>query len=273
MIYTSGVSVAVRRSPSEALAVAISKLPDPFPIPTSPEIVLIKPSIYDPSLVGNTDIRMIQSLLRIFANVAPIYIVESDNPVRTAEDAFSKMNYTSLVSPGVNLLNLSKDETTMTKMPGYFFSEHDMPQSLVKSTFFVNAATLKVEPEICGVGASIKNLFGLLPEKMKSQYHERITDVLLDLLVTFRPNFTVVDLTEFVVGNRKDGKTQHLGGVVIGFDPVAVDSYCANLFGIDPLSIPYLRRAHELGLGIALPERIKVHGTAKQKLILEQLEV
>ena len=153
MYSTSAVSVAVRRSPSEALAVAISKLPDPFPIPTSPEIVLIKPSIYDPSLVGNTDIRMIQSLLRIFANVAPIYIVESDNPVRTAEDAFSKMNYTSLVSPGTNLLNLSKEETSKTKMPGHFFSEHAMPQSLVKSTFFVNAATLKVEPEICGIGA------------------------------------------------------------------------------------------------------------------------
>ena len=158
-------------------------------------------------------------------------------------------------------------------MSGYFFSEHEMPQSLAKTSFFINAATLKIEPEICGLGASIKNLFGLLPEKMKIQYHERITDVLLDLLITFRPNFTVVDLTELVIGNRKDGKTKHLGGVVIGFDPVAVDSYCANLFGIDPLSIPYLRRAHELGLGVALPERINVYGTAKQKLILEQLEV
>ncbi|MHA1481562.1 MAG: hypothetical protein ACTSQZ_09100 [Candidatus Thorarchaeota archaeon] len=52
-------------------------------------------------------------------------------------------------------------------------------------------------------------------------------------------------------------------GVVVGYDSVAVDSYYANLFGIDPLSIPYLKRAHELGLGVALPERNNVYGSAK----------
>ena len=109
------------------------------------------------------------------------------------------------------------------------------------------------------------------PEKMKSKYHEYIDDVLLDLLTAFPPNLTIIDFTNLVIGDRSENRTKYLGGVVVGTDPVSVDAFCANLYGIDPMTIPHIRRAHELGLGEALPERIRVHGTEHQKSIFAKI--
>ena len=156
-------------------------------------------------------------------------------------------------------------------MPGNHFKTHEMPALLLGDSFHVNSATLKVEPENGTVWGSMKNLFGLLPDVDKRVFHSHLDDVLLDLLASFRPDLTVMELTEIVIGERKAGDVRKVNGVVVGRDPVAVDSFCAGLFGYDPLSIPYIRRAHELGLGEALLDRIDVRGTEHQKSLLADL--
>ena len=130
---------------------------------------------------------------------------------------------------------------------------------------------MKAEPEICKLGAGIKNLFGLLPELNKNVYHASIDSVLIDLLIAYRPNLTVIDLTDVVIGNREYGQSKHVGGVVVGTDPVAVDAFCSSLLGIDPMTIDYLRTAHTLGLGEALLDRIIIRGTIHQIEGLNQL--
>ncbi|MHA1882435.1 MAG: DUF362 domain-containing protein [Candidatus Thorarchaeota archaeon] len=271
MINTSDIAIAVKRTPHEALSAAISKLPIPVKIPDNTDRIIVKPSIYNPKIVGNTSLPMTQAAVRLFKEVSPIFIVESDNPIRSTEEAFSELNYDTLEGPGVELFDLSTDKQVTVKMPGNYFSQHEMPTILTQSPFIVNAATLKIEANISGIGAGIKNLFGLLPEKMKSIYHERIDDVLMDLLILYTPNLTIIDLTELIIGGRLENNTRHFGGVIVGTDPVAVDSYCAKLMGIDPLTIPHIHKAHELGLGEALPERINVHGTEHQKALFDKI--
>ncbi|UCH03525.1 MAG: DUF362 domain-containing protein [Candidatus Thorarchaeota archaeon] len=156
-------------------------------------------------------------------------------------------------------------------MPGLHLQKHEMPALILGDSFHVNSATLKVEPEKGTVWGGIKNLFGLLPDTDKRVFHSRLDDVLLDLLATFRPSLTIMELTEIVIGERKAGEVRRVKGVVVGRDPVAVDAFCAGLFGFDPLTIPYLRRARELGLGEALLDRIDVRGTKHQKSLLADL--
>jgi uncharacterized protein (DUF362 family) len=91
------------------------------------------------------------------------------------------------------------------------------------------------------------------------------------LLTIFRPHLTIVDLTSLVIGKRENGVTKEICTVIVGLDPVAVDSFCADLFGIDPMQIDYLRRAYELGLGEILLDRIRVSGTDNQKKRLFEL--
>ena len=47
-------------------------------------------------------------------------------------------------------------------------------------------------------------------------------------------------------------------------DQVAIDSVAASLMGFDPMSIPYLRMAHERGLGCADIAKIEVVGDTER---------
>jgi hypothetical protein len=43
-------------------------------------------------------------------------------------------------------------------------------------------------------------------------------------------------------------------------DQVAIDAVSARLQGFDPMSIRFIRRAHELGLGVGDPKQIEIRG-------------
>ncbi len=265
MTSSPEIAIAVRRNPGEALRVALSKLNEPIFPPKNINRVIIKPSIYDPKLPGNTDVKIVRAATQIFNSVGPITIVESDNPLRTAKEAFSLCDYSDLENERVSLVNLSDSEMVPVQFAGHYFQNRKMPGILSDDVFLINIATLKAEPDICGIGASIKNLFGLLPELDKRVYHSSIDSVLIDLLDAYRPNLTVVDLTDVVIGERASAITKHVGGVVVGTDPVAVDSYCSSLLGIDPLKVNHLKIAHSFGMGEAMIDRILVRGTEHQK--------
>ena len=271
MEYTAEISIGLRRNPKEALLAALSRLSTPLDIPATVKQILIKPSIYDPKLVGNTEPELVRAIVRTFGNLGHISIIESDNPFRTTREAFEASGYSELVNENVELVNLSEIPLQSLKMAGHHFETLEMPSLLIESNFFVNVPTLKLEPGICAVGGGIKNLFGLIPEPDKSRYHSKIDDVLLDILTTFRPQLTVMDLTTLVIGNREDGNTKDIGAVIVGTDPVAVDAFCSDLLGIDPMKISHLKRAFDLGLGEIIVDRMKINGTEDQRTKLFEL--
>ncbi|MFX0053779.1 MAG: DUF362 domain-containing protein [Promethearchaeota archaeon] len=265
------VAIAVKKNPRQALATALSKLTQPLPITGTETRVVIKPSILDPEFPGNTSLEVIRAVVGLFENNTEVLLVESNNPYRTVEDAYSKLGYRDLATESVKLFNLSLDTLEPIAMPGHHFSTpHKMPQALKDPLFLVNVATLKFRPDEGLIWGGIKNLFGLLPEVEKQELHSHLESVLLDLLSAFRPNLTVIDLSEVVIGKRRTGRSMKVGGVVVGVDPVAVDSYCAGLFGLDSMKVPYLKHAYDLGLGEALLDRIEVRGTEHQKHILSE---
>ena len=265
MNHTSEVAIAIRRTPRESLSEALSKLLAPPTPKGAIDRVIIKPSIYNPDFAGNTSPDLVGALISLFKFLAPVLVVESDNPLRNAEDAFRQSSYRALEGKTTTLVNLSKSDLAPVKMAGRLFESKPMPTLLTGSRMLINAATLKINPGVSVIGASMKNLFGLLPEVDKSVYHERIDDALVDLLQAFRPDLTVVDLTEITIGQREEGRVAKVGGVVVGTDPVAVDTFCCDLVGIDAFDVPHIVKAYELGLGEALIDRIMVRGTEYQK--------
>lgn len=268
MLNYAEVAVAVKKTPKEALRTAVSFLSSPLPFGVDVNQIVVKPSIFNPNLVGNTSFKMARAIVDLFKDVGRVYLVESDNPFRDADEAFKECGYEALQSEDVELVNLSTGPMQSVRLPGNHFEKRMMPEILHRIGVFVNLATLKPEPSISAIGAGIKNLFGLLPERNKNVYHNHIDSVLLDLLSSYTPDLTVIDLTHPVVGRREDGITKDVGGVILGVDPVAVDAFCAHLLGMDPLEVPHIRMAHESGLGEALIDRIRVRGTDHQKNLL-----
>ena len=56
----------------------------------------------------------------------------------------------------------------------------------------------------------------------------------------------------------------HVKNVILASaDQVAIDAVAAKLMGIDPLSIKFIRMAHEMGLGCGDPREIEIVGDTK----------
>ncbi len=112
---------------------------------------------------------------------------------------------------------------------------------------------------------SVKNSFGGLLREVRHYAHKYMHEVLVDLLYMQRELhpavFTVMDGT--VAGDGAGPRTmipRVKNLILAASDSVAIDAIAARLMGFDPLSIPFLRMAHERGLGIADPRQIELVG-------------
>jgi uncharacterized protein (DUF362 family) len=74
---------------------------------------------------------------------------------------------------------------------------------------------------------------------------------IVDLNKAVKPALNVVDATEFITTNGPFGPGELIKPqkVVAGVDRVAVDAYCAGLWGLKPEDIIQIKRASEQGLG------------------------
>jgi len=104
------------------------------------------------------------------------------------------------------------------------------------------------------VTIAMKNLMGIMGGN-RGRIHQGIDENLVDLNSAVRSHLTVVDATRILLRNGpQGGGTQ---GVKIAnrlaatTDVVAADAWGAREFGVDPMKIGYIRKAHEQGLGIA----------------------
>lgn len=146
----------------------------------------------------------------------------------------------------------------------------------------IHFPTMKTHGHSTTTGA-IKNSFGGLLKEVRHYCHKHMHEVLVDLMLLQReihPRvFAVMDGT--TAGNGAGPRTMEprdVGLILASPDSVATDAIAAKLMGFDPLSIPYLRMCHEMGLGVADPARIELVGddvgslnlgfTAKRSLVI-----
>jgi hypothetical protein len=111
----------------------------------------------------------------------------------------------------------------------------------------------------------MKNAFGGLLHRNRHWTHSVIHDTLVDLLMiqqVIHPGiFAVMDGTFAGDGPGPRAMRWHEKDILLASaDQVAIDAVSAKLQGFDPMSIRFLRRSHELEMGIGDPGQIKVVG-------------
>jgi hypothetical protein len=115
------------------------------------------------------------------------------------------------------------------------------------------------------ITGAMKNAFGGLLGTRRHWTHSLIHQTLVDLLMIqqdIHPGlFAVMDGTFAGDGPGPRAMRWHEKDVILASaDQVAIDAISAHLQGFDPLSIPFIRIAHEMGLGVGDPEQIEIVG-------------
>jgi len=124
--------------------------------------------------------------------------------------------------------------------------------------------TVKTHGHSVTTGA-VKNAFGGLLKEVRHYAHKHIHEVLIDLLLMQRELhpavFSVMDGT--VCGDGAGPRTivpSNRNVLLAGADSLALDAVAAKMMGFDPLSIPYIRLGHEMGLGVGDIRQIDIAG-------------
>jgi hypothetical protein len=138
-------------------------------------------------------------------------------------------------------------------IPEYFFNKN-----------IVHLPTVKTHIYTTTTGA-MKNAFGGLLGTHRHYTHSWIHEVLVDLLKIQQDIhsgiFCVMDGT--ICGCGPGPRTMvpvEKGYMLASGDSVAIDAVAAKMMGFDPLAIPYIRMAHEDGIGVGDVRDIEIAG-------------
>jgi uncharacterized protein (DUF362 family) len=138
-----------------------------------------------------------------------------------------------------------------------------IPQRFIGENI-IHLPTIKTHIFTTTTGA-MKNAFGGLLNEHRHWTHPVIHETLVDLLMIqkqiHRGVFAVMDGTFAGDGPGPRCMIPHVKNVLLASaDQVAIDAVAAKLMGLDPMSIKFIRLAHEQGLGCGDPRQIELVG-------------
>ncbi len=156
-------------------------------------------------------------------------------------------------TPKAKMLALDRIYPKGLRIPDYFFGKN-----------IVHLPTVKCHIYTTTTGA-MKNAFGGLLSTHRHYTHTWIHETLVDLLAIqkeIHPGvFAVMDGTTAGDGPGPRTLVPVVKNVILASgDQVAIDAVAAKLMGFDPLSIKYIRLAHEAGLGVGDVREIELVG-------------
>jgi uncharacterized protein (DUF362 family) len=167
-----------------------------------------------------------------------------------------------LFEPKLNMRVLHKIYPEGIRIPEFFFGKNIIHLPTVKTHIYTTTT------------GAMKNAFGGLLNTKRHYTHSVIHETLVDLLAIQKEIhtgiFVVMDGT--ICGNGPGPRTMvpvEKDYILASADSVAIDAVAAKMMGFDPMTIPYIRLAHEDGLGIGKVEDIEIIGEDVSKVNFE----
>jgi uncharacterized protein (DUF362 family)/ferredoxin len=128
---------------------------------------------------------------------------------------------------------------------------------VLEAAGLVNLCKLKTHA-LTGMTGAIKNLFGVIVGPRKAQLHVEYPDafsftkMLAELNHLIKPRLIVMDAIVAMEGNGPaSGTPRQVGWIIVGTDPVAIDTVGASIMGFQIRDLPVITAAVAAGLGTA----------------------
>ena len=202
---------------------------------------------------ATTDPMVVEAIIMKLKDLPlEIFVVESDATMTNADKAYEATGMKEMCQRnGVEFLNLryQKDKVKIPIPSCETLGSITVPRIVTESAV-ISAAKLKTHMST-KVTLGMKNMFGLLPDKLKMKYHTRgISKVIVDINTVIKPALTVID---GFVGMEGKGPTNgtpiKMDLIIAGKDVVATDATAARIMGFDPKEISHIRTAAQKGIG------------------------
>jgi len=123
------------------------------------------------------------------------------------------------------------------------------PEPVARADFFVNCPKFKSHPWTT-VTFAMKNYIGIQDDRHRLIDHDhRLDEKVADLQFVTQPQFIAIDAITAGENRMLTPIPFDLGLIIMGNNSVAFDSVCCQVIGVDPMTVPHIRLAHEYGFG------------------------
>lgn len=217
--------------------------------------VVLKPNAafaQPPKVGANTHPEVLQAMIRLCKKAGAKKIIVAEHFLAPPEVAMKVNGLGEVVEKeGADFLALhDKNLYRRVEIPkGKVLKEDDVAKCVLDADVFINMPVAKVHGgSILTLG--MKNLMGTNWDR--GYWHR--TDLhrcIADYSTRVKPHLIILDAITLMLTNGPGGPgdLKQLNTLVVGTDPVAVDSYGAYLFEMEGKNIPHIRYAYEYGLG------------------------
>ena len=156
----------------------------------------------------------------------------------------------------IKAINYADDFKKVTVPRGKSLKEVYVSKDVLDADVFINVPIAKVHSSAVTT-LSMKNLMGIVWDR--GEFHMRgLHQCIADLSTIVKPDLIILDAYRILMTNGPGGpgEIKEAGELVVGTDPVAVDTYGSHLLDKDPERIDYITAASSHGIGNMDMDRI-----------------
>lgn len=143
----------------------------------------------------------------------------------------------------------------------------------LRSDVIINLPKLKTHGQVL-MTLGVKNMFGCVIGRRKAQWHlkagvnrDAFAKMLVEIYSMLSPALTLIDGIIGMEGNGPgSGTPRKTGLLAASSDAVALDAVIMHLMGMDPLRLPTIRSAKQLGAGETSLDRIEIIGEEADRI-------
>ena len=249
--------VAVARAPRYSLEIKGILAPyfRQFGLSLRGKSVLLKPNIVDCHGAGHhifTDPTVLAAAIELFGDLgAKVRVAEASGLRRDTNTFLFDSGYKEILAKySVEFVDLNLDEVEKVNIPSNLTGLNYLyvPRTVVQADFVVSMPKMKTH-HWAGVTLSLKNMLGVLPGIKygwpKNRLHTiGLHEAIVDIGHTVRPSFAIIDGIFGIEGNGPlFGDNKFAGVLIMSDDFLAADTVAAQIMGINPRKIEYLRLA------------------------------
>lgn len=222
-----------------------SHIPSGASVTLKPNLVVAKP----PESGATTHAGVLEGAIQYLKShgISSIIIAEGSWIGDRTESGFSVCGYDQIGKKyGVPLYDLKKDRYRKVDSN---IGTIQISERILNTDYLINLPVLKGHCQTV-MTCALKNLKGCISDADKRRFHALgLHQPIAALASIIRPALTIVDSICGDLNFEEGGTPVQTNRMLLGFDPVQIDSYACHLMGISCKEVPYIELAGQYGAG------------------------
>lgn len=231
-----------------------SQLKQDMKIGIKPNLVVSRPADEG----ATTHPEIVEGIIKYLqdAGIYDIRILEGSWVGDSTQRAFVNCGYTALAEKyNVKLVDTKRDKAITKESKGLSLN---VCESAVTVDYLINVPVLKGHCQT-GLTCCLKNLKGCIPDSEKRRFHSLgLHKPIAALNAILRPSLHIIDSVCGDLSFEEGGNPVTANRIMLGYDPVLLDSYGAQLIGYKPDDITHLRIAKDYGIGNYVSDKTNI---------------